>query len=85
MTGENSSIGEEPVRVALCTPQISRGLARDRIWASAMRNRQLTARKPRRGQAHIKQQHSGTAASLSKDSSFFRTVVSQTAASFHGV
>jgi hypothetical protein len=41
--GENRQLGEKPVPVPLCPPQISHGLIRDRTRASAVRDRQLTA------------------------------------------
>ena len=50
--GKTAATGEEPVRVVLRTPQISRGLAWDRIWASAMRNWRLTAWSKSRPGAH---------------------------------
>jgi hypothetical protein len=44
LTGENRQLGEKPVPVPLCPPQISHGLTRDRTRASAVRGRRLTAR-----------------------------------------
>jgi hypothetical protein len=35
-TRENRQLGEKPVPVPLCPPQISHGLTRDRTWASAI-------------------------------------------------
>jgi hypothetical protein len=43
LTGENRQLGEKPVPVPLCPPQISHGLTRDRTQASAVRGRRLTA------------------------------------------
>jgi hypothetical protein len=42
-TGKNRQLGEIPVPVPLCPPQISHGLTRDRTRASAVRDRRLTA------------------------------------------
>jgi hypothetical protein len=43
LTGENRQLGEKPVPVPLCPPQISHRLTRDRTRASAVRGRRLTA------------------------------------------
>jgi hypothetical protein len=40
LTGENRQLGDKPVPVTLCPPQISHGLTRDRTRASAVRGRQ---------------------------------------------
>jgi hypothetical protein len=43
LTGESRQLGEKPVPVPLCPPQISQGLTRDRTPASAVKGRRLTA------------------------------------------
>ena len=43
LTGENRQLGEKPLPVPVCPPQISHGLTRDRTRASAVRGRRLTA------------------------------------------
>jgi hypothetical protein len=43
LTGRNRQLGENPVPVPLCPPQIPHGLTRDRTRASAVRGRRLTA------------------------------------------
>jgi hypothetical protein len=43
LTGENRQLGEKPVPLPLCPPQISHGLTRDRTRAFAVRGRRLTA------------------------------------------
>jgi BMFP domain-containing protein YqiC len=43
LTGENRQLGEKPVPVPLCPPQISYGLTWDRTRASVVRGRRLTA------------------------------------------
>jgi hypothetical protein len=43
LTGEDRQLGEKPVPVPLCPPQISHGLIRDRTRAFAVRGRRLTA------------------------------------------
>jgi hypothetical protein len=43
LTGENWQLGEKPVPVPICPPQISHGLTRDRTRASAVRGRRLAA------------------------------------------
>jgi hypothetical protein len=43
LAGENRQLGEKPVPVPLCPPQISHGLTRDRTRASAVNGRRLTA------------------------------------------
>jgi hypothetical protein len=43
LTRENRQLGEKPVPVPLCPPQILHGLTRDRTRASAVRGRRLTA------------------------------------------
>jgi hypothetical protein len=43
LTGENRQLGEKPVPVPLCPPQISHGLTRNRTRASAVRGRRLNA------------------------------------------
>jgi hypothetical protein len=43
LTVENRQLGEKPVPVPLCPPQISHGLTRDRTRASAVRGRRLIA------------------------------------------
>jgi hypothetical protein len=42
LTGENEELGEKPVPVPLCPPQIPHGLARERTRASAVTDRRLT-------------------------------------------
>jgi hypothetical protein len=41
--GKTEVLGEKPVPVPLCPPQIPHGLTRDRTWASGMGGRRLTA------------------------------------------
>jgi hypothetical protein len=41
--GKTEVLGEKPVPVPLCPPQIPHGLIRDRTRASAVRGRRLTA------------------------------------------
>jgi hypothetical protein len=41
--GKTEVLGEKPVPVPLCPPQIPHGLTRDRARASAVRGRRLTA------------------------------------------
>jgi hypothetical protein len=41
--GKTEELGEKPVPVPLCPPQIPHGLTRDRTRASAMGGRRLTA------------------------------------------
>jgi hypothetical protein len=41
--GKTEVFGEKPVPLQLCPPQIPHGLTRDRTWASAVRDRRLTA------------------------------------------
>jgi hypothetical protein len=41
--GKTEELGEKPVPVPLCPPQIPHGLTRDRTRASAVRGRRLTA------------------------------------------
>jgi len=41
LRGETAVLGEKPVRVPLCAPQILRGLSWDRKWTSAERGRRL--------------------------------------------
>ena len=43
LTGKTEVLGEKPVPVPLCTPQIPHGLTQDRTRASVVRGRQLTA------------------------------------------
>jgi hypothetical protein len=43
LTGENRQLGEKPVPVPLCPPQVSHGLTWDRTQASAVRGRRLMA------------------------------------------
>jgi hypothetical protein len=43
LTGETEELGEKPVPVPLCPPQIPHGLNRDRTRASAVGGRRLTA------------------------------------------
>jgi hypothetical protein len=43
LQGKTEVLGEKPVPVPLCSPQIPHGLTRDRTRASAVRGRQLTA------------------------------------------
>lgn len=43
VTSENRGILKNPVQIALCRPEMSHGLARDRTLASAMTGRQLHA------------------------------------------
>jgi hypothetical protein len=43
LTGETEELGEKPVPVPLCPPQIPHGLTRARTRASAVRGRRLTA------------------------------------------
>jgi hypothetical protein len=40
--GKTEELGEKPVPVPLCPPQIPHGLTRARNWASAVRGRRLT-------------------------------------------
>jgi hypothetical protein len=42
LTGETKELGENPVPVLLCPPQIPHTLARERTRASAVRDRRLT-------------------------------------------
>jgi hypothetical protein len=42
-TGKTVLLGEKPVLVSICPPQIPHGLKQDRPWASAVRGRRLTA------------------------------------------
>jgi hypothetical protein len=41
--GKTEVLGEKPVPVSLCPPQIPHGLTRDQIRATAVRGRRLTA------------------------------------------
>jgi hypothetical protein len=41
--GKTEVLGEKPVTVPLCPPQIPHGLTRDRTWASAVGGRRQTA------------------------------------------
>jgi hypothetical protein len=43
LMGKTEVLGEKPVPVPLCPPQIPHGLARDQTWASAVGGRWLTA------------------------------------------
>jgi hypothetical protein len=42
LTGESEKLGEKPVPVPLCPPQIPHGLTRARTRDSAVRTRRLT-------------------------------------------
>jgi hypothetical protein len=42
LTGETEELGEKPVPVTLCPPQIPHGLTQAQTWASAVRGRRLT-------------------------------------------
>jgi hypothetical protein len=42
LTGETEELGEKPVPVSLCPPQITHGLTRTRTRDSAVRDRRLT-------------------------------------------
>ena len=44
--GKTEVLGEKPVPVPLCSPQIPRGLTRDRTRASAVRGRRLNVARP---------------------------------------
>jgi hypothetical protein len=41
LTGETEVLGEKPVTVPLCSPQISHGLAWDRTRVNTVRGRRL--------------------------------------------
>jgi hypothetical protein len=43
LTGETEELGEKPVPVSLCPPQIPHGLTRARTRDSTVRGRRLTA------------------------------------------
>jgi hypothetical protein len=43
LTGKTEVLGEKPVPMPLCPPQIPHGLTLDRIGASAVGGRRLTA------------------------------------------
>ena len=60
--GKTEVLGEKPVPVPLCPPQIPHGLARDRTGASAVRGRRLTAwamARPGRGYGPAERQDYG--------------------------
>jgi hypothetical protein len=43
LTAETEELGEKPVSVLLCLPQITHGLTRERTQITALKARQLTA------------------------------------------